>query len=424
MATLRWRGDAPAVAQVDTVTVGGTVEAGDKFILTISNKSLSVSASSTSTATTASEVVTAWNALSATEYPEFAEITATLSGSDVILTGDTKGKPFTVTATTTESNGGAADAQTFVKVSTTACSGPNWADLSTNWWDGSATAAPADGDTLIIENSSVSLLYGLDSSGIEPALIIVRPTFTGYIGLPNWTGTYFEYRSTYWTIGPVILRLEDGVGNGSGRIKINSGADPCSLVINSTGTPIETGVPAFLWKGTDATNTLTITKGSMGIAFFGGETANVSGDVFIGFKSNRDSDVDIKASSGVTWDAITKEGGNLELNSSVTTLTQHGGTTTVQQGGITTAKIRGGTLIYNSTGTLGTATVSGTGAIDFERDPRTKTVTNIIELYGDDAKIYDDFVVVSNLRLDYNEGAGVAKSRLGRHVNITRGAVS
>ena len=38
MATVRWLGNAAAVAQVDTATVGGTIEADDLFKLTINGK--------------------------------------------------------------------------------------------------------------------------------------------------------------------------------------------------------------------------------------------------------------------------------------------------------------------------------------------------------------------------------------------------
>src|SRR6185295_12509087 len=111
MASTTWRGDAPAVAQVDTLTVGGTIEATDIFKMTINGKTLSVTAGSTVAATVATTIATAWNA---STIPEFAEITAAAtSGGALTLTADTPGKPFVCTVSTTEANGDPADAQTF-----------------------------------------------------------------------------------------------------------------------------------------------------------------------------------------------------------------------------------------------------------------------------------------------------------------------
>ncbi len=155
MATKIWRGDSPAIAQVDTLAIGGTIEVGDKFTVTINGKSMTYIATSTTAATCATGFVTQWNALSSTAYPEFAEITAAegVTGS-LTLTADTAGKPFTISVATTESNGDAADAQTFTRTATTANSGPNCAAgkvvmnsrnparaLSESWrWAGSSVA--------------------------------------------------------------------------------------------------------------------------------------------------------------------------------------------------------------------------------------------------------------------------------------------
>ena len=137
MATRIWRGDAVDVTQVDTLTVGGTVEAGDKFITTINGKDVTVSATTTSTSTTATEIKTA---LAASTIPEFAEITWTVNSAVVTGTAKVAGKPFTVTATTTESNGDAADAQTYTRAASTACrpwprrSASAWGPRCANGW--------------------------------------------------------------------------------------------------------------------------------------------------------------------------------------------------------------------------------------------------------------------------------------------------
>ncbi len=151
-STRVWKGDAAAVAQVTTLTVGGTIEAGDLFKVTIGDKTLTVAAANTTAADVADQIVAAWNALTATTHPEFAEITAAEgSGGTLTLTADTAGKPFTVTPTTTEANGGAADDQTFTQAATTASSGPNHWDTAANWSGGAVPPLP----TLIMQRSSL-----------------------------------------------------------------------------------------------------------------------------------------------------------------------------------------------------------------------------------------------------------------------------
>ena len=96
-----WRGDAPAVAQVVTVTPSN-VEIGDVFALTMNGKTVSVTAAAASAAAVASALAAA---ISATDLPEFQELTATASGGVLTLTANTAGVPFVVTGSA--SNGSA-----------------------------------------------------------------------------------------------------------------------------------------------------------------------------------------------------------------------------------------------------------------------------------------------------------------------------
>ena len=99
--TIRYIGSAGTEQQLDTGTVGGTVEIGDKFLCTIGNKVLSVAATTTSLDTTAQEIATAWAELDSQAYPEFAEITAQANGATVTFEAVEAGKPFTLTLSTT-----------------------------------------------------------------------------------------------------------------------------------------------------------------------------------------------------------------------------------------------------------------------------------------------------------------------------------
>jgi hypothetical protein len=370
MSTLTWKGDAPAVAQVDTLTVGGTIEASDVFTMTINGKSLNVVAGSTAAATVATTIATAWNA---STIPEFKEITAAAtSGGSLTLTADVPGKPFTVTVSTTETGGGAADAQTFTKASTTANSGPNDWSTAANWSGG---AIPANSDIVILENSKVDILYGLDQHGVTLASLIVAQTFTGTIGLPRTNaGGYAEYRPTYLQIGATLCTIGKGDGAGSGRIKIDFYSIQTACTIQNSGSAAETGLPSILLKGTHASNVLNLIKGNVGVAFFAGETATLA-TVNVGFYSNVNGDSSLVLGSGCTLTTVKQSGGKIAAESNITTLTQYAGELTLRGSATLTTYTIEGVLYDESTGTFTTGIILG--KYNRQRSMAAKTCTTI-----------------------------------------------
>jgi hypothetical protein len=397
MSTIYWVGDAAAIAQVDTYTVGGTIEVGDKFNLTVGNKTLTVSATSTSAETVAQAIVTAWNNLTTSNAPEFAEITAAhTSGGEFTLTADTPGKPFTVSVETTESDDGAADDQTFTGSTTTASAGPADASTVTNYSGG---ALPSNGDILIFENSSKSVLYGLDAlSGVTLSVLEVRQSYTGWIGLPrtNGTGTnsYSEYRDQYLQVGATSWWIGSGDGSGSGRIKIDFGSVQYTGAVLNSGSSSEAYIPSVLLKGTHASNSLMVLKGTVGVAFFAGETSTLS-EVKIGYVSSVLGDANVQLGDGVTLTTVTKAGGNLSLSSNVTTLTQYDGQTNISGSAtIGTANVDG-TLVDRSSGTFTNVTLTGKGVYD-NKSLTAKTITNLTMYANTTYKDPYDFVTLTN----------------------------
>lgn len=89
-----WRGDAPAVAQITHVTPTN-VEIGDTFTLTCNGKSITVTAAANNAANVVALFVAA---IANSDLPEFGEFEASSGGSYLILTANTAGIPFTVTA--------------------------------------------------------------------------------------------------------------------------------------------------------------------------------------------------------------------------------------------------------------------------------------------------------------------------------------
>ena len=401
MATVSWIGGAPAVAQVQTYAFTGTWEAGDLVICTIGTKSKSVTATGLA-ATTVDAIVAAWNALLSTTHPEFAEITASNSPSATLrLTADTAGLPFVCTLTTTEAGGGAADDQLIEGAATattgtaaTANAGPNCWNTAANW---SLAAVPVNTNDVVIENSDDDILYGLAQPvAVTLKSLTINKSFTGTIGLPRDAETYPEYRAQYLTVGlesPFTLAIGQGSGTGSGRIKINTGTTQTNLALYGCATTEETGLPAVLWKGAHISNVVSVNKGTLGVALFADETAVVA-TLNLGYITSVAGDADVECGSGVTLTAIVKTGGALDIASNVVTVTQQAGTLAIAgTATVTTLNLDGGTCYYESSGTMGTANVGNAGTLDFRRDMRARTVTQLNCYAG--GKVYDPAATVT-----------------------------
>jgi len=398
MAIVYWKGGAAAVAKVVNCTVAstGAIEATDIFRCTIGNKVLSVVGGSTAAGTVATNIKTAWNALSATTHPEFAEITAaSTGGASLTLTADTAGVDFTVTLTTVETNGNPSDAQTFTQTTTVANAGPNDWSTAANWSGG---AVPVNTNEVVFENSTDGIYYGLDQSAVTLASLTIKQDFLGTIGLPttNESG-YSEYRDTYLKIGATVCTIGSGEGSGSGRIKINTGSVQTALTLLDSGYSLEDGLKSVIWKGTHASNAVAITKGSLDIAPFAAEVATVL-TLKEGYFENIDDDSDVRCGSGVTLGTVTKNGGQLTCDNTaaaITALTQTAGDTTIYgiTNAVTALTIYGGAVHYNTAGTLTACTVGAGATLDFRQDMRAKTVSAITAYPG--AAIYDPAAVVT-----------------------------
>ncbi len=371
MTTIRWKSGAVPIAQVQEYVFGGTWETTDVITLTIGNKVVSTTAGSVVTATVVSALVTTFNAISATYYPEFADITATANSATFILTADDRGVPFICTIATTETGGGAADAQTIdgaassAGASTTACSGPNHWDTAKNWDTG---AVPVNADDVILENNTTSIKYGLAQSAVTLASLTVNASFSGSIGLPeiNTEGdnAYPEYRATYLAISATTCTIGRGDGSGSGQMKLNFGSVQTALDVQSTGSPTEADLPALIWKGTNASNTVNVSSGSVGIAQYAGEVATVltlrvSGDAVLAC-----------GPGVVTLTTLNMDGGTVTLYAGLTTVAKNGGTLTCWAGNITTLTDDDGTTSYLGVGTIATLNVGTDATMTFSPENR------------------------------------------------------
>lgn len=384
MASISWLGGAPATQWVETVTLTA-YDVATTYKLTINGKTISTIGTGGTVTTTAAALVVLLNA---STIPEFAEITWTNIAGQIIGTKDTAGQSFLFTKAVSGGTG------TMGSTAATAGTGPNAVSSAANWSGG---ILPANGDDVTI-GTPVSLLYDLDAlSAVTLATLTILPSFTGTdpytnlpvsIGLPKTNVSnpilpYAEYRPDYFQVSATIWTSGLGDGQGCGRIKLDNLTIQCTGTVWGSGQATDTNVPPILWKGTHASNAVTVMRGQFAAAFYAGEAATIS-VLTMGYVSSQSTDAQVRLSSGVTLATVNKNGGTLQLNGACTTLSQGpltgAGTTTIYAGAITTVNLLGGKILANGTGTIGTLKLGSGATFDLSQGEGSITITT--------AKIY------------------------------------
>lgn len=442
MTQRRWEARAKAVTQVDLITVANTWAQNDTATLTINGVDLVITIGTLVTtvqvATTIKEAIngTTLTDTSASVSPtiaqgggqaigEFAEVVATItsgSTSVVVVTARTHGKPFTLTVTENTVGTGTA-----TRSGSVTCTGPNFFDNADNW---SGSTVPITGDDAVFDVGDTPLLYNLDQNGITLASLTITNGYTGDIGLPernedNGSLPYNEYRTKKLMISATVLTIGGGEGKGSARIRLNLGTAQTTAFINHNGARALEAYPTIQIIGTHASNAITVSRGDVGIADMAGEAATVT-TLRVGYIDNVTGDAKVLVGSGATLNTVNQSGGFLDVECAIATayVGTAGECVINGSGAVASLTVRGScTVRFSTTGTLGgNPIVSGNGFLDFGQDLRTKTVTNPLEIYGEDAKVSDPFKVVTSLVLDWNEGeANLGNFALGSNVRLTRG---
>jgi hypothetical protein len=429
-----WIGGAEDVAQVATIVVANTWAANDTATVTCNGKSLVLTVGATVTTTAIATAIkemingdaitgNATRSNTGDNIPEFTEFTATVDSSTVTITGDTAGKPFTISV----SESTAGDGSLSLTLEATAATGKNHWSNADNWSTG---AVPVNSDDVVLDGRATSdILYGLAQSAVTLASFTITNGFTKKLGLPlintdSTTETYPEYRATYLAIGATLLSIQ-GEGQGSGRIKINLGSVQTAATISSRGTSLETNIPAVLLQGTHASNVLRVTRGNIGLAFFDGESAHLA-TFDIGFEENQAGDVTVRCGDGldIADATITQSGGTLTIETATGsgTITQSGGVLNVLAGAHAAITVNG-TLYYNGTGTLTTLSVNG-GIADFRRGSGAVTVTNCN--IGRSSSLFDPAKRVTwtnGIDLHYCAISELQAFDLGKHFTVQRSAI-
>jgi hypothetical protein len=275
MATRYWNPNAQATTMIVTFTVTATAN-GATFTLTCNGKSMTYTATATDTTNTVAAALL--NLMLPTTAPippiEFSDATWTQSGAVLTATAAVMGQPFTFTSN-------AALGGTLVQATATANSSPSDVNNASNWLTSAgATGLPANGDDIILADTSVSLLWNADLlDAINVNSITIWNTFTGNIGLPEINSAgYIEYRPTYFELGATTLTVGVGAtGSGSGLMRIDVGAGACTFNVISTGSPGTGTDYALRLLGSNVANVLNVTSGSVAVAMLPTETAVLSG---------------------------------------------------------------------------------------------------------------------------------------------------
>lgn len=379
MAYREWSGNAQAVTEVFTITLGGTIAVNDLFNVICSTKTFSYRAGSVTLATERAAFIAAFNSKDSTVYPELSEYIATAgtAAGDIVLTNRQAGRPGVITVSKTSVSG------TWTIATTTAATGPNFWNNAGNWVQGSV---PVTGDDVYIVNTSVPILYGMNQSGVTLATFRTAGTARNQIGLPKYNSAgYQEYRLTDLQIGATLAEIGAGsVGSGSSLIRLDFGSIQTDLRIQSTASASNDGTPALLWKGTNALNVVTVNGGSVGIGFYPGDTSTVK-TLSMNYKSNpADTTLEIGDAVTMTGTGFTlkQSGGIIRSRSGFQDITKTGGDLYMSIGGAVSITNWKGLVRFESPGaTIGTLTNAG----EFRRVSQVAaaTITNQVVLFKD-----------------------------------------
>lgn len=356
-------------AQVVTVTLTG-YDATTTYKITIGNITVSVLGVGGTVATTAAALLTA---LTNSQAGEFLEVTWSVNSATITGTAVTAGTPFTATSSV---SGGAG---TIGSVTTTTVNkSPSDFGDSVNW-----DTFPVSGDSLVIENCNIPILWNLDAlSAIDIADAKIRGTFTEAAALPkhNADGDYEEYRPTEMTFGTcTALYQVEANGLQPGSRKFNVGANACTAQFFGAGNGA-IGSEVTWFRGTNAANVVRINGASVAIAPISSMTAVIATLAMIAGAVAR------CGPGAGTLATVTLDASTLDVQTPITTLTAQGGSNILCRQAMTigTANLYGSTLIYNSSGTITTLTLGSqvsAGAIDFSGDTRAVTITNLVNAY-------------------------------------------
>jgi hypothetical protein len=405
----RWIGGCGGTAeraQVSTLTFGGTWEANDNVAVTLtaedgtSTQVVTTVAGDTTIANIIATVVTDLNNAADRTNANFNGLFEGISfvaasGTTITATSLVAGKPFSLSVTTTENGGGAADAQTLsAAVTTTNIGKLDWNTASNHM----TSAVPTTGDFYHLDAAAKNgIRHGLNQSAVTLANLTQSEGFRHYVGW--WTHiaglavNHFALK-----IGATVCNIGEKCAGGSNvnpsLLLLNFGTAQTTVNLKGTAhTSSVSGLPPVMLAGTHASNKCTAT----GFCYFGWGVATPGADfklaefindcaggiAILGAGATQLTNVRQRGqqSHTIVNTAITGDGtsGNYGLSVAAGYFTANG------TGLIAFAKFTGGYSWLNNA--RGGAIVtdyyqSGTATVDFTQDARTGSITNVRHFDG------------------------------------------
>lgn len=315
MATNVWTGAAGAIAQVDKLTPGGTIEADDVFIVKMTDPdtgreaTVSASPGGTTVADVCAAVVAA---MQASADPLFRAVTASDETTHVLVTAVGAGKPFDCSVETTEAGGGPPDSQTFTRTAVALSAGPNDYNVAANW---SLGHVPTTGEDVDIPPGTPAILYGLNQSAVAIG------AFTRHAGTSAAIGRWDDGVLRYLRIKPTAVTIR---GRGA-LVAIDVGAETITPYVEHTGEPEYGRAHAVHLRGSAMTG-VQVETGYVGICAGPGDTGAVTS--VIGVAAGH---VTIGPGTTVTAVTLTQVGGTVHARASVPTVNVYGSQTVYRQ---------------------------------------------------------------------------------------------
>lgn len=360
MATIYRTNNAPSVTQISTITFSSIVST-NTYSIVINGKAVSYVALSSTAATLYAALMNAWNS---SPEPEHQELIASGGVSNVVLTARSAGVPSSVTATATTG--------TATVTATQAASGPKFWSGTANW-----SAAPATGDTLVLENLSGDILYGLTDTN-DYAVVKFASTFTGKVGLaPISDSGYSEYRTQNLTLGtgadPIQIEIGEGSGSQSQRLNLDLVGAAATIIVYGTGR--STNDYPVLIANPGSTSTLSQYSGSVKLTSSSSATL-----ASVNVVSSSGSSSSLYIGSAITTTLANLYGVTASLWGPITTLNAFDSTNATVNGSAAIATINAGSrgvIDWRSTGGITTrVNVAADGTLDATKAVSGFTVTN------------------------------------------------